>query len=59
MPASIALVIGSSAVLDDGVSIPRRTGRVIIQSPHEDANELGGAVISPHRYGVQTGNLRL
>jgi hypothetical protein len=26
------LVIGSSAVLDDGVSIPRRTGRVIIQS---------------------------
>src|SRR5580692_8096866 len=32
MPASIAFVIGSSAVLDEGVSMPSRTGRVILQA---------------------------
>jgi hypothetical protein len=32
MPASIEFVICSSALLDEGVSMPSRTGRVILQA---------------------------
>src|SRR5882757_5305274 len=47
MPASIALVIGSSAVLDDGVSIPRRTGRVIMQSLMSEQRARWGGHLAP------------